>query len=91
MISFDSFANFAPSLEVGSAGMNVVIPARYSSLKTIFTVVRETTKITTHKTTSISGRTNLFDDIGHHYYSIGEKNIPSTSMKGASEAAAEMM
>jgi hypothetical protein len=28
MISFDSFTNFASSLEVGAAGMNVLIPAR---------------------------------------------------------------
>ena len=48
VISFDSFVNFASSLEIGTAGMNVLIPARYSSLKTIFTSVRETTKITTY-------------------------------------------
>ena len=57
MISFVSFANFASSLETGTAGMNVLIPARHSSLKTLFTVVRETTEIVTHTTKSISGRT----------------------------------
>jgi hypothetical protein len=80
MISFNGFANFASSLDVGSAGMHVLIPARYSSLETLFTVVRETAKITTHTVASISGRMHLFGDIGQWYYSIGWKNIPSTSV-----------
>jgi hypothetical protein len=91
MISFDSFANFASSLEVGAAGMNILIPARYSSLKTLFTIVRETAKITTHTERSISGRTNLFGDGGSWYYSIGGKNIPSTPVKTNTEAAAELV
>jgi len=48
MISFDSFAVFASPQESGAAGMNVLIPARYSSLKILFTVIRETDMITTH-------------------------------------------
>ncbi len=48
MISFDSFAVLASTLETGAAGMNILIPARYSSLKTLFTVIRETDKITSH-------------------------------------------
>ena len=39
MISFDSFANYSSSLEFGAGTMNVLIPARYSSLKTIFTII----------------------------------------------------
>jgi len=81
MISFDSFANFASSLEIRTAGMHVLNPARYSSLKTLFTVVRETTKIVTHTTASSSGRTNLFGDTGQWYYPIGRKKIPSTRVK----------
>jgi hypothetical protein len=90
MISFDSFANFASSLETGAGGMNVLIPARYSSLKTLFTIIRETDKIATHTTRSISARSNLFGDAGSWYYSIGGKNIPSTPVKTNTEAAAEM-
>jgi len=90
MISFDSFANFALSLEIVTAGMNVLIPARYSSLKTLFTVIRETTKSTTHTAISISGRTNLFGDAGQWYYSIGGKNISSTPVKFNTKATAKM-
>jgi hypothetical protein len=64
VISFDSFAVFASSQECGASGMNVLIPARYSSLKSLFTVIRETDKITTHTTASISGRSNPFGDSG---------------------------
>ncbi len=91
MIRFDSFANFASSLEVGAAGINILIPARYSSLKTLSTVVRETTKITTHTAASITGRTNLFGDGGSWYYNIGGKNIPSTQVKTSTEVAAELV
>ena len=90
MISFDSFAVFASSQESGEAGMNVLIPARYSILKTLFTVIRETDKITTHTEESISGRSNLFKDSGQWYYSIGGKNLPSTPVKGNTEARAEL-
>jgi hypothetical protein len=91
MISFDSFAMFASSQESGAACMNVLIPARYSSLKTLFTVIQETDKIPTHTAASISGRSNLFGDSGQSYYSIGGKNLlPSTPVKTNTEAAAEM-
>jgi hypothetical protein len=70
--------------------MNVLIPARYSSLKTLFTVIRETDKITSHTDKSISGRSNLFGDTGQWYYSIGGKNLPSTPVKTNTEAAAEL-
>jgi len=42
MIFFYLFAVFASSQESGAADMNVLIPARFSSLKTLFTVIRET-------------------------------------------------
>jgi len=70
--------------------MNVLIPARYSSLKTLFTVIRETGKITTHTAASISGRSNIFGDFGQWYNSIGGKNMPSTPVKTNTEAAAEL-
>ena len=89
MICFVSFAEFASSYERGDTGMNVLIPARYSSLKILFTVIRETGKISTHTTASISGRSNLFNDTGQ-WYSIGEKNLPSTPIKTNTEAAAEL-
>ncbi len=60
------------------------------SLKTLFTIVRETVKITTHIAASIRGRTKLFGDTGQLYYSIGRKNIPSTPVKGNCKAEAEL-
>ncbi len=41
MISFDSVANFASALETLASNMNVFIPARYSRLRTPFTIVRD--------------------------------------------------
>ena len=61
--------------------MDVLIPARYSSLKTLFTVIRETDKITTHTMDSISGRSILFGDSGQWYYLIGGRNLPSTPVR----------
>ena len=54
MISFDSFANYSSSLEANTTNMNVLIPARYSSLKTLFTVVRlqENIRVITKSTIS---------------------------------------
>ncbi len=40
MISFDSFANYSSSLEAKTTNMNILIPARYNSLKTLITVIR---------------------------------------------------
>jgi len=54
MISFDRFAVFASSFETVAGERNVLIPARYSSFKIIFTVIRETDKVSPHKTRSIS-------------------------------------
>jgi hypothetical protein len=90
MISFDSFSTYASSLETGAGTMNILIPARFSSLKTLFTVIRETDKIPTHTARSISGRSNLFGDTGQWYYSISGMNIPSTPVKTNTEAAAEL-
>ena len=88
MIYFDSFVVFASSHESGAAGMNVLITPHYASLKTLVTVIRETDKITTHTTASISGRSNLFGDSGQWYYSISGTNLPSIPAKTNTEAAA---
>ena len=40
MISFDSFVNLASSIETGTNNCNILIAARYSSLKTLFTIMR---------------------------------------------------
>jgi hypothetical protein len=40
MISFDSFANVSSSIETWANNCNILISARYSSLKTLFTIMR---------------------------------------------------
>jgi hypothetical protein len=90
MISFDSFANYSSSLEAQTTNMNILIPARYSSLKTLFTVIRLQENVGAITKNTISERVNLFGDSGQWYFSIGGKNIPSTPVKTNTEAAAEL-
>ncbi len=70
--------------------MNILIPARVLSLETLFTVIRETNKISTYIARSISWRFSLFGDTGMWYYSISGVNIPLTLVKTTTEAAAEL-
>jgi hypothetical protein len=90
MISFDSLANYSSSLEANITNINVLIPARYSSLKTLFTVVRLQENIGTVTKSTISERFNIFGDTGQWYFSIWGKNIPSSPVKSSTEAAAEL-
>jgi hypothetical protein len=64
MISFDSFANYSSSLEANTTNRNILIPARYSSLKALFTVVRLQENIGAITKSTISERFNLFGDSG---------------------------
>jgi hypothetical protein len=88
MISFDNFRSYASSLETGAGTMNILIPTRYSSLKTLFAIIRETDKIPTHTARSISGWSNYFGNTGRLYCSIGGKSISWTSVKTYTETAA---
>jgi len=90
MISFDTFANFASTVENGSNNINALIPARYSSLKTLFTVFRKQANFGVAASKTLSERVNPFGNKGQWYYSIGGKNVPTTPVKTDSEAFAEM-
>jgi len=90
MISFDTFANFASTAEKGANNLNTLIPARYSSLKTLFTVFRKQANFGVAANKTLSERINPFGDKGQWYYSIGGKNVPTTPVKTDSEAFAEM-
>ncbi len=70
--------------------MNVPIPARYISLKTLFIIVRLQKNIGAVNKSTISERVNMFVDTGQWYFYIGDKNIPSTPVKTNTEAAAEL-
>ena len=89
-ISFDSFANFGSTIGSSSTNCNVLIPARYSSLKTLFTVFRDQSNIGKKLEKTISERYNFFGDAGQWYFSIGGKNVPTTPVKGNVEAFAEL-
>jgi hypothetical protein len=90
MLSFDSFANYSSTLGSGVSSMNVLIPARYSVLKTLFTSIRSDANKTAANRT-ITDRENIFSDTGEWYYAIGGKNMPSTPVKNTAEAYGEMM
>ena len=76
-ISFDSFANYASTVTAGK-NANILIPARYSSLKTLFIIFRLQDDINKPEKKTLSARANPITDDGQWYYSIGGKNVPST-------------
>jgi len=92
VISFDSLTNYASALETNATNMNILIPARDSSLKTLFTIVRDSENLADYTKKSLSARLNLFGEGANAscYYSIGGKNIPSTPVKTSTVAAAEL-
>ena len=90
MISFDSFANYASTVDVGATNANILIPARYSSLKTLFSIFRLQSNIGLASAKTVSQRANPVSDAGQWYYSIGGKNVPSTPVKSNAEAFAEL-
>mmetsp|Transcript_36540 Transcript_36540/g.86809 ORF Transcript_36540/g.86809 Transcript_36540/m.86809 type:complete len:452 (+) Transcript_36540:478-1833(+) len=95
MISFDSFAHYTNNIAQGSQNVNALIPARFSSLKTLFSSMRYATTITNSAARSLSGKKNMFvtsarESRGQWYYSIGGKNMPATPVKNTTEAYAEL-
>jgi hypothetical protein len=91
MISFDTYAQYTNTVEAGANNANILIPARYSSLKTLYTVFRPQANIGNAEAQTASHRQNLFGFTGGQwYYSIGGKNIPTTPVKSAIEAFAEL-
>ena len=64
MIRFDSFANYASALKASVSNMNVLIPASYSSLKTLFIIMRHSSNLSDYAKSSISERSNIIGDTG---------------------------
>jgi hypothetical protein len=60
MISFDSFANYSFSLEDKAINMNVLIPERYSSLKILFAIVRDSNNLSAYTKKTLSTRLYCF-------------------------------
>ena len=71
---------------------NILIPARFSRLETLFMVIRlhEFIGVGAHTKKTITIRMNLFQDGGQLYYSTGGTNVPSTPVKSNTEPAAEL-
>ena len=90
MISFDSFTNYASTVDVGATSANILIPARYSSLKTLFSIFRLSNNVGLASSKTISQRANPITDDGQWYYSIGGKNVRSTPVKSNAEAFADL-
>ena len=91
VISGDSFANYANTVPSGVSNGNVLIPARFSSLKTLFTVFRKQGNIGNSSAKTVSERYNpLNSATAQAYYSIGGRNLPSTPMSSPTEMAAEV-
>ena len=90
VISSESYANYANTVPAAVSNANVLIPARYSSLKTLFTVFRPQANIGSPNSKTVSSRANPFTGSWGAYYSIGGKNIPSTPISDTTEAYAEL-
>ena len=89
MISFDTYAQYTNTVEAGATNANILIPARYSSLKTLYTVMRKQSNIGKINVATISERLCNFVAGGQWYYSIGGKNVPTTPVKSTTETFAE--
>lgn len=90
VISGDSFANYASTISSGVSNANILIPARFSSLKTLFTMFRKQSNIASSSAKTVSERLNPYQSAGEAYYSIGGKNVPSTPMTSSTEMFAEV-
>ena len=90
-ISFDSFQNYASAVGDNENNMNILIPARFSALKTLFTVARNQTTALDRASKSISQRRNPFLDAGSWYYNIGGRHFPATPIRRSVEAYAELL
>ncbi len=62
MISFDSIYDYASTVDVGATNANILILARCSSLKTLFSLYIDFNRILAYKT--ISNRANPIADVG---------------------------
>ena len=91
MFSVDSFAHYASTIPANTQQVNILIPARFSVLKSLFSVVRKDADVSDKTKKSISGRENPISDSGEYYFSIGGKNFPATPVKSDTEALAEAL
>jgi hypothetical protein len=88
-LSYDSFFNHANSIENGSSGVTMLIPCKYQSLKTLFTIFRKQSNVGLNTAKVVSERVNPIGT-GSLYYSIAGHNVPATPVRSSAEAYAEL-
>ena len=90
VISCESFANYTNTIEAAASAKqnNLLIPARFSSLKTLYTFFRLQEDITKKESRSISARP--YPNLKNFYYQVSGENIPSTPVRETVESFAEL-
>eukprot|EP00873_Tetraselmis_striata_P034641 jgi/Tetstr1/454905/TSEL_041769.t1 len=89
VISYESFANYTNSIQADEGQINKLIPARFSSLKTLYTIFRKHADLTLAASKSVSTRTTC--GLKNWYYSVSGENIPQTPVREEVETFAELM
>jgi hypothetical protein len=90
VISCESFANYTNTIEAASSAKqnNLLIPARFSSLKTLYTFFRLQEDVTKKESKSVSARP--YPTLKNWYYQVSGENIPSTPVRETVESFAEL-
>lgn len=89
-LSYDSFFNHSSTVANGTTSLSMLIPAKYQSLKTLFTIFRKDSNFDAQAAKTISERINPIGT-GSYYYQIAGHNVPATPVKSTPEAFAETM
>eukprot|EP00873_Tetraselmis_striata_P015698 jgi/Tetstr1/435962/TSEL_024843.t1 len=89
VISYESFANYTNSIQANEGQINKLIPARFSSLKTLYTIFRKQADLTPAASKSVSTRTTC--GLKNWYYSVSGENIPQTPVREEVETFAVLM
>ena len=91
VISCETFANYTntvPSSGGSAQQMNLLIPARFSSLKTLYTFFRVQSDVTSATAKSVSARP--YPALTNWYYQVSGENVPATPVKDTVESFAEL-
>lgn len=89
VISFESYANYTNTVSKTEGQINKLIPARFSSLKTLYTFFRQSDILNNRVASSVTTRVN--PQISNWYYQVSGENIPATPVREDIEAFAELM
>ena len=92
VISCETFANYTNTLPAsgGSAQqMNLLVPARFSSLKTLYTFFRVQSDVTSATARSVTSRP--YPTLTDWYYQVSGENVPATPVKDTVESFAELL